>query len=505
MTEEEREQIRDATDIVQLVGEDVELRQRGGRYWAGCPFHDEKTPSFMVDPTRGTYHCFGCQAHGDVFDYVMRARGVTFPEAADYLASRAGITVSRARHKGVARDRISKALEAATSCARRILADPGRDDSAGARTWLESRGIGGDAIARWNIGLAPGGGEISRALRRQGFAARELCAAGIRDAHGDAIHHVPCVPVTDPAGRVVGLAGQMPANPSRVVVTPSAGSLRTRNTGGDAMAGAAPFTRDVFFGLERSRESIRDEGRAIVTFGPLETISLHEAGIANCVSSLGGGIGARQAKALTASGAREISLLYPDDHAAGTRAALASVRASLAVDARVSWAPIGVGTPLGPLPTDACALQAFCVEADELVARLIDGVAQNYDLENPRHLLDAVRRTCSLLSPAVDGDRMRAHLLASQVAERFGVREPDDLMGPLVMGAPIGDGSWKHTAWPEGSERTGVAHGVERRVIRIDGGGKARQHVHEALRDAEATYGVTVRPRTTPCACPPTR
>ena len=115
ITDEDKERVRQATDVLALVGETVELRQRGNSYWGCCPFHQEKSPSFHVDPQTGLWKCFGCGESGDVFAYVMKRESLEFPDAIRYLADRAGIELQEERgtNRGPRRNRLIEALSAA--------------------------------------------------------------------------------------------------------------------------------------------------------------------------------------------------------------------------------------------------------------------------------------------------------------------------------------------------------------------------------------------------------
>ena len=115
ITDEDKERVRQATDFVQLVGETVDLRQRGNEFWGCCPFHGEKSPSFKVNPQTGLWHCFGCSDGGDVFSYVQKRENLEFPDAIRYLADRAGITLSEEKQytKGPRKKRLFDCLAAA--------------------------------------------------------------------------------------------------------------------------------------------------------------------------------------------------------------------------------------------------------------------------------------------------------------------------------------------------------------------------------------------------------
>src|SRR3954468_24953639 len=152
-------QIRDAADIVAVIGQHVQLK-RAGTSWKGlCPFHGEKTPSFNVVPAKQFFHCFGCQKHGDVFSFLMELEGKSFVEVAEQLAARFGIAVPRieespelrrARGERAAMLDINKLT---TAFYREILADPARGDAG--RAYLARRGVASDTAEKFQLGYAP--------------------------------------------------------------------------------------------------------------------------------------------------------------------------------------------------------------------------------------------------------------------------------------------------------------------------------------------------------------
>ncbi|MDR7453485.1 MAG: CHC2 zinc finger domain-containing protein, partial [Armatimonadota bacterium] len=157
LTPEVKEEIRRRTDLVALVGAHAALK-RSGRYYKGlCPFHQEKTPSFHVDAERGLFHCFGCGAGGDVFDFVMRTANLTFAEAAHELARRAGVVIDtspEAAQRASERQQLLRALDAAHDYFRTALAGP---RGKRARDYLARRGVNETVAARFGLGYAPPG------------------------------------------------------------------------------------------------------------------------------------------------------------------------------------------------------------------------------------------------------------------------------------------------------------------------------------------------------------
>ena len=242
---------------------------------------------------------------------------------------------------------------------------------------------------------------------------------------------------------MVGLAGQPVYDGAHVTCT-AVGPLRAIPMGGPPVRGQVLFARSALFGMEEARGAIRDAGTALVTLAPIDAIVLHEAGVPNVVSTLGGGLGTRQARELEAAGARQVTLLYPDDGAAGTRAVMATLPAALKCPMRLSWEPLESVAQAGSIDCEAFA--RACEDADELVSAVVHKAADVCDLDDPASLLESVSEVCTKLAPAADGDHARARLLADEVSRCFGICDPSALMGPLLEKGPIGDESWRDSA-----------------------------------------------------------
>src|SRR5512139_504734 len=213
-------QIRDAADIVQVIGQHVQLR-KAGRNWKGlCPFHGEKTPSFNVSPDKGFFHCFGCQKHGDVFDFVMELEGKSFVEAAEQLAGRFGIAVPRIEESPELRRARGERLgmlelnKLATQFFREILADPTRGEPG--RAYLAKRGVGQETADKFQLGYAPSDwsalAEYLKAKRadlelavKLGLVAHRPRAGGYYDRNRDRL----VCPVIVPGGEIVGFSSRL--------------------------------------------------------------------------------------------------------------------------------------------------------------------------------------------------------------------------------------------------------------------------------------------------------
>src|SRR5215210_6183570 len=184
-TSDSRERVRDAIDFVELVNARTELRKSGQRRYTGlCPFHDERTPSFGIDPVEKLYHCFGCGAGGDVFKFAMETEGLDFAAALEALAERAGIELERDAEdprdaeRRARRDRLLALLERTAAYYVRVLWES--PEAADARAYLASRGLQEGVLREYRVGYAPSAWDrVLTASRRAGYSESELLACGL--------------------------------------------------------------------------------------------------------------------------------------------------------------------------------------------------------------------------------------------------------------------------------------------------------------------------------------
>ena len=219
-TQDSRERVRDAVDFEELVGARTELRRSGARRLSGlCPFHDERTPSFGIDPVEKLYHCFGCGAGGDVFSFVMETEGLDFAGALESLADRYGVQLER-ETPGSARGGAARGARPAPGAARahrRVLraGAVGSAEAAAARAYLASRGLEEGALREFRVGFSPGAYErVLSASTQAGYSGDELVACGLaverRDGRGliDRFRGRIMFPLCDERGRVLGFGAR---------------------------------------------------------------------------------------------------------------------------------------------------------------------------------------------------------------------------------------------------------------------------------------------------------
>ena len=342
IAEETLQQVLAATDIVDLIGRVVKLRRSGTNYVGLCPFHQEKSPSFNVNPARNTYHCFGCQAGGNAFRFVMEHDGLTFVEAVKRLAEGAGIRIeeevfdANAERAAKERQALLKVHKEIAEWYHTLLMR--HKAAAPARDYLKSRAISAETAKNWQMGYAPASGDILRewALEKK-FSENILVDAGIL-VRGDEdsarrgetyprFRQRLMFPIRNADGAIIAFSGR--------VLDPNAKTAKYLNSPETPI-----FSKSkVLFGLDKSHRAIRKANRAIVCEGQIDVIMVFEAGVENVVAAQGTAFTDFHARMLKRH-AEEIVLCFDSDNA-GYKAA---VRAFSVL------APSGLIVKVAPLP-----------------------------------------------------------------------------------------------------------------------------------------------------------
>lgn len=329
------ERLRQASDIVEVVSAYVSLKSAGGSFRGLCPFHNEKTPSFHVNPARQTFKCFGCGAGGDVFKFIQLRENVTFPEARVILANRAGIALEDRPSMAGPSDApgkldIERVNRWAAQWFTKQLASPAGE---AARAYLERRGVTGESVVAFTLGFAPPGWDtFVSAARQQRISDNLLVAAGLvkpRDGGGyyDVFRNRLMFPIRDGMDRVVGFGG-------RTLDDDTAKYINSPQT--------ALFDKSrCLFGVATAKDAFRERRSAILVEGYMDCLVAQQFGFRNTVATLG--------TALTADHVRLLSryvdsvLLVFDSDEAGQKAADASLSLFLTekLDVRLAHVPEG--------------------------------------------------------------------------------------------------------------------------------------------------------------------
>jgi DNA primase len=306
LSTEIKDEIRRRVDLAELVGAHVALKKAGRSFKGLCPFHQEKTPSFTVDPEKGLWFCHGCKLGGDVFDFMMRISNLSFMEAAEALAKRAGVRLERSPEeaaRATERDRMYGALEAAAGFFRDQLFHAGRGTAA--RAYLERRGVDAATGDRFRLGYAPAAwDDLQKVLGGRGFAPALLEKTGLVNARasGDGFYDLfrnrLMFPIVDLQDRVVGFGG-------RALDDSEPKYLNSRET--------PIFVKGrTLYALNWAREAVRKYDELVIVEGNMDVLTAHQYGIANAVASLGTALTADQVQVMRRLASRAV-IVYDAD------------------------------------------------------------------------------------------------------------------------------------------------------------------------------------------------
>jgi DNA primase len=311
-------EIKGRLPVADVVGETVQLKKAGTTLKGLCPFHGEKTPSFVVTPARDTWHCFGCGKHGDIFTFVMERDGLAFPEALAQLAGRAGVELDERTKREDARNaRLREVMEAAIAFYHAVLMRSKAGEPALA--YLRDRGFTDDTIEKHQLGWAPGGWDtlIRQLASKRQVTAGELVEVGLaspRQRGGgvyDRFRERVIFPIRDQNGHAVGLGGRILGKEGEGGVDRGPKYLNSP---------ASPLfdkSRTLYL-IDRAKSSIRKSGQAVIVEGYTDALMAHQAGFDTVVASLGTALTPQQVALLTRY-AKRIALAYDVD-AAGEKA-----------------------------------------------------------------------------------------------------------------------------------------------------------------------------------------
>lgn len=430
ISEADRERVRDASRIEAVVGDYVALKRAGSGNLKGlCPFHDEKTPSFTVSTSRGFYHCFGCGEGGDVFDFLMKIDQLSFVEAVQQLAERAGITVTlsaAAQGSGerANRSKLTAITAAAADFYRQHLAD---EEAAAARNYLIERGFDGEAAAHFGCGFAPSGWDsLVKYLMRQGFSVPDMIAAGVARTGQrgpiDQFHRRLTWAIRDAAGDVVGFGARRIFDDDRI-------EAKYVNTSGD---GRLYRKSQVLYGLDLAKREIVRRRQVVVVEGYTDVMAMHLAGVTTAVAACGTAFGEQHVEVLRRylmdSELMHGEVIYVfDGDAAGQKAALKAFDSDqrFATNTFVAIAPGGMDPCEIRQTRGDAALRALVDSRIPLFRFAITHTLGEFDLETVEGRGAALAAAAPLVARIKDATARAGYI--RELAERVGVdpREVD--------------------------------------------------------------------------------
>lgn len=326
---DEVSEIKEKLDITEFINSYVPLKKTGRNFRALCPFHTEKTPSFIVSPERQSWHCFGCNRGGDIYAFLMEKEGLTFGEALRMLAQRAGVELKTkfSPQRQERKERLLAATHLASEFYHYLLTKHKAGEKA--RKYLNNRAVEQSSINEFKLGYAPASWETTgKFLLSRGFTIDELLETGLviekPSASGgpQTTHHPPqtrnwydrfrgrlIFPVSDVLGRVVGFSARTLTNEEpKYINSPDSAIFKKGN---------------LLYGLNLAKDEIRQKEQTILVEGNLDVISAHQTGIKNVVAPLGTGVTEGHAK-LSKRFAQKLSFCFDNDEA-GQKATLRGI------------------------------------------------------------------------------------------------------------------------------------------------------------------------------------
>ena len=338
IADEKIDEIRERTDIVEVVSSYLTLKRSGVNHQGLCPFHQEKSPSFNVNSARQIFHCFGCGVGGNVFSFLMRMEGLSFPDAVRRLGEKVGVEVEeeavspeelRCRDE---RERILRINEVAGEFYQQLLLTD--EEGAPGRRYLRQRGYESEIVRTFQLGFAPGGWEsLAKHLTRKGFSSEDSQKAGLvrpgKQERGDydLFRNRLLFPIHDLQGRMVAFGG-------RVLDDSLPKYINSPET-------AVYHKGQTLYGLYQARDAMRHNGEALVVEGYFDVLALHRAGFPGAVATCGTALTADHARLLKRY-ADKILLIFDED-AAGRQATFRAMDALVPAGLSVSVVTMPVG------------------------------------------------------------------------------------------------------------------------------------------------------------------
>jgi DNA primase len=450
--EDDKERVRAAINILDLVGGVTTVKRSGRTYMAVCPFHQEKTPSMSIDAARGLYYCHGCHAKGDIFSFVQETQGLTFPEALETLARQAGITLvedpAAARRRGE-RDALIEAVRLAVRFYHRRLREG--PDAGQARAYLRTRGYDAEVVADFELGYAPADGDaLVRELRGAGVpdrvaAAAQLVSRGRGGGFYDYLRDRVLFPIRDLRGDPVGFGG-------RVLGDAKPKYLNSRES-------AIYHKSRLLYGLDRAKTEISKAGYAVVVEGYTDVIALHRAGMPVAVATCGTALGEEHFDLLRRFADRIVLAFDADQAGAGAalRGDTLETPVRLDLDLRVAVMPGGMD-PADLVQTGRVEeLRTAVQQARPLLRFRIERELARFDLSEPEERARALHVVGPLVGRV--SDEIARTEYARFVAMELGV----ELEGVLRA---AGDRRGRAQGEPGSPQRRIVIDRAERELLR---------------------------------------
>lgn len=408
------EQIKSRLSIVDVVGSYIKLTKAGNSYKALCPFHNEKSPSFNVSPSRDAFYCFGCNRGGDIFSFVEGIEGVEFVDALKILAARAGVELKHERggEKSI-RERLMSVMEEVT-----LLYESHLGNNSAVKEYLTGRGLTAETIKSFRIGYAPNEWRVAyEHLRGKGFTDLEIEKAGlIKPTEGkspyDRFRGRVMFPIFDPNGHVVAFSGRVFGNQKNQDGTDVAKYINSPET-------ELYDKSSIMFGYDRAKKMIREQNFVVLVEGQMDLIMSHQAGQLNTVAVSGTALTEKHLSLLKRLTDNVVFAFDADDAGLAATGRAFQLALALGMNVRVASIPDGKD-PADYIKSHPSGWAVVIAESRHIMDFYLQTLAQKgYD---PRQYRDEVEKKVLPLILAMQSKIEQAHFIV-EVARRLGVAE----------------------------------------------------------------------------------
>ncbi len=460
-------EVKSRLEITEVVGAYVPLKQAGRNLKAPCPFHQEKTASFMVSPEKGIYHCFGCGEGGDMFSFVMKMEGVEFREALEILARKAGVELKERKSDGGAAKRLRERLEEAHALAVRYFQASLAANKTAIEYVAKKRGLTRETVREFGIGYAPDSWDaLTGFLLKSGFTSKELLQAGLagqkqgRNTIYDLFRGRIMFPIGDREGRPIAFTG-------RVLDDGEPKYLNTPQT--------PLFDKSqAIFGWHMAREAIRTRDEVVLVEGQMDVVTSHQAGVKPVVATSGTALTLEHLRNLSKL-TKNVKLAFDSDRAglAATERAI-ELGQTLGLSLRMVELPEGFKDADELIKKDVAAWERAIAGAKYIVDYLFDRFERDYDLSSgvgKRGYTDRLAASLRRLGDPVEQDHY-----VKLLAEKTGTGE-EAVRAKLAQSVSLGARPRADMASRERPDD----QPSRRAVVQTEGKPGARQVLEESL------------------------
>jgi len=392
------QEIKSRLSIVDVVSQYCQLKKAGRNFKACCPFHSEKTPSFIISPERQFAWCYGCQTGGDIFKIVQLLEGVDFKESLKILADKAGVELPDNFSGGVRKEKKDKLVEINEEARDFFVSELSKNSEA--QEYLKNRGLADSTVEEWEIGFAPDGYENLFPLLEEKFSKKEIIEAGIAglremgsDRLFDKFRNRVMFPIKDHRGRVVAFTGRVLDDKEPKYLNSSESPIFTKG--------------NILFGFASAREAMRESKFAVIVEGQLDAISAHQTDFRNVIASSGTALTENHLKALKNLVERVVFCFDGDSAGIDSTTRSLEIAAMLDLDAKVAILPAEFKDPDEALQKDSQIFATAVAETKTPLEFFFAKVLAKVDLNETVEKKKAVRTLLSFaqkISSAVERD-----------------------------------------------------------------------------------------------------